>query len=477
MLKKGFLLILGLFWGYGQVAWADTLHVMLTKTNAPISLRQRIVVGSDIPIPNLMQQNIQLKIVFKKRLPNVYLRFRASHPLPDSIKVIMGKWEKIDKYVFELRSDELLLTGFTTDDYNGFVLTPELFVKSSFMPKVPLSHQKTDIISIEQSCVDEKDWVIINQLYWPLQISLASSPTLTPSPTNSQRIRFRVKSSSANNPYKIITGSVNSCTTNYQVNQEGILRSQLNRTSAFFFSKNYRAEAISLSATSLININPQPVIKIPIIIYYSSNFGLEQKTRDPNNLRQIYEDTESLINTNLNHANVKLKNSYMGVSLKAEYINKHDFRVLWNGFCFQRTIDSLNGVYDSDALNVYFLSFRPNNIVGYGCNKCVENNIEIENLVFIDPDAFNDTFAHEVGHFLSLGHVGNSILTDNNIMNDSTRIQTASFNLGQALKANFHEKSGLHNGSVKINHSRETVLDCGHWCSPQGGITPTVRNP
>lgn len=112
-------------------------------------------------------------------------------------------------------------------------------------------------------------------------------------------------------------------------------------------------------------------------------------------------------------------------------------------FCGQDRRTLLSGSYDTSMLNVYYTSaVFSESIMGYSC-QC-SFGLALNNVVTINSTRKSRTLAHEIGHFLDLGHIKSLTPGDGNTSNLMFQGRTTTeLTLGQAFRANYSSFSGL----------------------------------
>jgi hypothetical protein len=458
-------------------AYSDTLSVFLNneRTDLPIT----IPIGTDIPIPKIISQKLGVSISFMNPQKTSSVRLAVqliNFPAKQRSRLFFkGKIKWLSDSEFELESSDVTITGFGANDSTGVLMN--FFLLSNGLKSPIKSNSIFGRLSVQQKLLNSSMTDPIKVISKILRISLRAPVYFGDLTKNNTVKPFRLVNSdgcSAEDSFILINNSGT-----FQVSGIPGSVSVRNNNRYYFFSKSCRADLIPTTGNPIINFESRPTLVVPIKIWVDNTFPLQQKGF-PNNTN--YLDIEALIRANVDLANEKFRESYMGIKLDYNNVvnacqfkfdrNTHD-SISAKKFCSEDSKGRFrdNGIYSTDTLNVYFIDLYEDKKAGFGCNKCVIASMpDIQNLIYVHTHAFNDTFIHEAGHFLGLGH---STDPTNLMYVGGGRHQTNLFTLGQAFKANFNKNSGLHNGSVELNHNRLPTFEykCGYATDSLGNDT------
>ncbi|CAG5000526.1 hypothetical protein DYBT9275_02481 [Dyadobacter sp. CECT 9275] len=206
----------------------------------------------------------------------------------------------------------------------------------------------------------------------------------------------------------------------------------------------------------------------PIVVPVSASFGQGSISSRFN---------EAVVQTDIDFTNAILEERRMGIRLQLDSnIKIVDYAILDLEnrtlsldafFCGRDRKERLesNYGYDTTRLNIYYTDFTSaasfRAYMGYSC-MCVFR-LPLKNAITINQSRTLRTLAHEVGHFLDLNHVYNSVGVNNSaslMFYRESRAPnvTPMLSVGEAFQANFSNTSGLFDVVPALNPDRDIVV-------------------
>jgi hypothetical protein len=204
--------------------------------------------------------------------------------------------------------------------------------------------------------------------------------------------------------------------------------------------------------------NDHATVKLPSVVEIPAYFWNTRGTS------AIESEVDAEIEADVGRANMILTSMDVGIRLRIEDIRStsragamcdmNDSE--WNQF--------LSGRHESGKLNVYYTTL--DGFGGRSCTKQDSSDPRIVNSVLVFPDSNNSGLAHELGHVLSLGAVGqvdgstaSAALGNANIMSSGgtdTEVRNC-MTIGQAFRANLNSASAINRLGIRTSG---TIRNC-----------------